>query len=107
LSSNEDIRTEQLNPAIYLATASVAKLIAAAATYPHEVIRTRLREANNTKYDGLVSGLIRIGKEEGYRGLYGGMGAHLIRVVPNAAIMFLTYEMVVQALSYDATVPNR
>lgn len=77
----------------------MAKLIAAAATYPHEVIRTRLREAGNTRYNGLFSGLLLIAKEEGARGLYGGMGAHLIRVVPNAAIMFLTYELVVQALT--------
>eukprot|EP01122_Echinamoeba_exundans_P003240 TRINITY_DN1336_c0_g1_i1.p1 TRINITY_DN1336_c0_g1~~TRINITY_DN1336_c0_g1_i1.p1 ORF type:complete len:289 (+),score=30.46 TRINITY_DN1336_c0_g1_i1:465-1331(+) len=90
---------DSLPPSIYLGTASVAKLIAAAATYPHEVIRTRLREAGNVKYRGLFSGLVLIAKEEGVRGLYGGMGAHLMRVVPNAAIMFLTYEMVVEALS--------
>jgi solute carrier family 25, member 33/36 len=90
---------DALPPSVYLGTASVAKLIAAAATYPHEVIRTRLREAGNIKYRGLFSGLVLIAKEEGVRGLYGGMGAHLMRVVPNAAIMFLTYEMVVEALS--------
>lgn len=91
--------SDALAPSVYLATASVAKLIAAAATYPHEVIRTRLREAGNTKYKGLFSGLMLIAREEGARGLYGGMGAHLIRVVPNAAIMFLTYELVVEAFS--------
>lgn len=90
---------ENLTTGEYLLTASIAKLIAAAATYPHEVIRTRLRETNNTKYKGLVSGLIQIGKEEGVRGLYGGMGPHLWRVVPNAAIMFLTYELVLKALT--------
>eukprot|EP01120_Amphizonella_sp_Union-15-10_P011879 TRINITY_DN5167_c0_g1_i2.p1 TRINITY_DN5167_c0_g1~~TRINITY_DN5167_c0_g1_i2.p1 ORF type:complete len:273 (-),score=30.87 TRINITY_DN5167_c0_g1_i2:22-840(-) len=79
----------------FLTTASIAKLIASAATYPHEVIRTRLREQRNERvYTGVFSGLAKIYKEEGVRGLYGGMGAHLIRVVPNAAIMFLTYELV-------------
>jgi len=32
------------------------------------------------------------------RGIYGGMSAHLIRVVPNTAIVFLTYEAVVQLI---------
>jgi len=90
---------EELNVFQYLATASTAKLIASAATYPHEVIRTRLREQRyDTKYKGVFSGLSLIYKEEGFRGLYGGMGAHLIRVVPNAAIMFATYEFVVYYL---------
>ena len=33
-----------------------------------------------------------VAKEEGMAGLYGGMAAHLFRVVPNAAIVFLVYE---------------
>ena len=33
-----------------------------------------------------------------YRGLYGGMPVHLLRSVPNAAIMFVTFELVNQML---------
>ena len=36
-------------------------------------------------------------REEGLRGLYCGLGAHLVRVVPNSAIMFLVYEAVVSS----------
>lgn len=50
-------------------------------------------------YQGVFSGLGLIYRNEGIRGLYGGMAAHLIRVVPNAAIMFLTYETVLRFLS--------
>ena len=32
-------------------------------------------------------------------GLYAGMGVHLMKVVPNSAIMFLTYEVVKSYLS--------
>eukprot|EP01133_Synstelium_polycarpum_P011195 gene11195-13051_t len=46
------------------------------------------------KYKGVLQGMYLIGKEEGLRGLFGGMGAHVARVVPNSAIMFLTYEFV-------------
>ena len=30
--------------------------------------------------------------EEGLRGLYGGMGVHLLRTVPNAAILLMVVE---------------
>jgi len=86
----------------YLLVASGAKLIAAALTYPHEVVRTRMREQRdnlNSKYKGFVQALKLIAKEEGARGLYGGMFPHLVRTVPNSAIMFLTYETVVRILS--------
>lgn len=40
-----------------------------------------------------------IAKEEGRRGLYAGMGTHIARVVPNTAIMFLSFELVNTFLS--------
>lgn len=102
LARPEGSENDELTKAEYLITASIAKLIAATVTYPHEVIRTRLREVDNVKYKGLFSGLAQIAKDEGMRGLYGGIGPHLWRVVPNAAIMFMTYETVLKALSrYD------
>lgn len=80
-----------------VASAGMAKLIAAAATYPHEVVRTRLRQAPTIstgdgkaqmKYTGLVQCFNVVWKEEGMVGLYGGLTPHLLRVVPSAAIMF-------------------
>ena len=72
--------------------------MAACLTYPHEVLRTRLRQpAENgvLKYTGLTQCLRTVLKEEGVGALYGGMTAHLLRVVPNAAIMFFCYEFIV------------
>jgi solute carrier family 25 protein 33/36 len=43
------------------------------------------------KYTGLQT-LRLVIAEEGARSLYGGLGAHLMRVVPNAAVMFWVYE---------------
>jgi len=40
-------------------------------------------------------------REEGVRGLYSGLGAHLVRVVPNSAIMFLVYEAVVNSSLWE------
>lgn len=72
--------------------AGSAKLFAAIVTYPHEVVRTRLRQApmenGRMKYTGLVQCFSTIWKEEGVASLYGGLTPHLLRVVPSAAIMF-------------------
>lgn len=75
-----------------LTAAGSAKLFAAIITYPHEVVRTRLRQAplqdGRVKYTGLVQCFTTIFKEEGMASLYGGLTPHLLRVVPSAAIMF-------------------
>ncbi|KAI9819221.1 MAG: hypothetical protein M1827_007377 [Pycnora praestabilis] len=75
-----------------IGAAGTAKFFAALITYPHEVVRTRLRQAptqnGRIKYTGLVQCFTLIWKEEGMAGLYGGLTPHLLRVVPSAAIMF-------------------
>lgn len=80
-----------------LSAAAAAKLLATVVTYPHEVVRTRLRMAPTvvtdsgriaSKYTGLVQCFTTVAKEEGIAGLYGGMTPHILRVVPSAAIMF-------------------
>eukprot|EP01027_Heterolobosea_sp_BB2_P012186 GEZU01017680.1.p1 GENE.GEZU01017680.1~~GEZU01017680.1.p1 ORF type:complete len:319 (-),score=53.64 GEZU01017680.1:15-971(-) len=89
----------------YLTMAGSAKLIAATISYPHEVLRTRLREVDangRSIYTGLFNSAARIVREEGVRGLYSGMGAHLMRVVPNTAIMFLTYEFIIKMFSQQS-----
>ncbi|KAI9229218.1 MAG: mitochondrial carrier protein [Piptocephalis tieghemiana] len=91
----------------YLVAASTAKLIAAIVTYPHEVIRTRMREAPSPgkppKYTGLLQTLRVILDQEGFRALYGGLTAHLMRVVPNAAILFVCYEGTVSLFSSSSS----
>jgi solute carrier family 25 protein 33/36 len=79
--------------------ASTAKLIATLSTYPHEVLRTRLRQTpdagGKAKYTSILQATKLIWREEGGRAFYGGMTAHVMRVVPNAALLFLSYETIV------------
>ncbi|KAJ5860792.1 uncharacterized protein N7529_008102 [Penicillium soppii] len=80
--------------------ASSAKLIAGLITYPHEVMRTRLRQApmenGRAKYTGLVQCFRTIAKEEGMAGLYGGLAPHMIRSLPSAVITLGVYEFVLR-----------
>ncbi|EFC37698.1 predicted protein [Naegleria gruberi] len=94
-SNGED---KKFTPLTYITLSGSCKLIASALTYPHEVVRTRMREIVNGKcrYDkGMINAFKTIAVEEGTKGLYSGMGAHLVRVVPTTAIMFLSFEFIV------------
>ncbi|EAU81143.2 mitochondrial carrier protein RIM2 [Coprinopsis cinerea okayama7 len=79
-----------------IGSAGAAKCVASLITYPHEVIRTRLRQPppknGPPKYTGLYQTLRVVIAEEGARSLYGGLSAHMMRVIPNAAVMYAIYE---------------
>lgn len=81
--------------------AAGSKMTASMLCYPHEVCRTRLRQEakpSERVYHSFLQTLTKIGREEGRRGLYGGLTAHLVRVVPNTAIIFFSYEAIVRIM---------
>ena len=78
-------------------------MTASIATYPHEVVRTRLqtqrRPIMDLSSDGMRkapkrTGLIYTTKKlivmEGWRSLYRGLSVNLLRTVPNSAVTMLT-----------------
>jgi solute carrier family 25 protein 33/36 len=89
-----------------LVASGLAKFSACLIAYPHELIRTRLREQKNViggdalerpvPYRGLAHCSATILRQEGLRGFYAGLGPHLLRVVPNTAIMFIVFEFLSQ-----------
>jgi solute carrier family 25 protein 33/36 len=95
-----------------LGAAGGAKLLAALITYPHEVLRTRLRQpipagALVPKYRSLVQTFKLVLAEEGARALYSGLTAHMMRVVPNAAAMYrcVPSRLVGDAIAADGLLP--
>ncbi|XP_045426552.1 solute carrier family 25 member 33 isoform X2 [Pipistrellus kuhlii] len=80
-----------------MAAAAVSKGCASCIAYPHEVIRTRLRE-EGTKYKSFVQTARLVLREEGYLAFYRGLFAQLIRQIPNTAIVLSTYELIVYLL---------
>ncbi|CAN0878685.1 Calcium-binding mitochondrial carrier protein SCaMC-1-A [Linum grandiflorum] len=71
----------------------LAGVSAASATYPLDLVRTRLAAQRDTIYYRGIWGSFRtICKEEGYLGLYKGVGPTLLGVGPNLAIGFCVYE---------------
>eukprot|EP00298_Acanthocystis_sp_HF-20_P001909 c12391_g1_i2.p1 GENE.c12391_g1_i2~~c12391_g1_i2.p1 ORF type:complete len:357 (+),score=132.05 c12391_g1_i2:55-1071(+) len=94
-----------ISPTVLLFIASLSKLLASSATYPHEVIRTRLREPEfPEEHRGFFKAIKLVVRTEGWRALYNGMAVHLLRTVPNAAVLFVTYEGICQLYhSYAST----
>lgn len=77
----------------YLAFAAASKFLAAVTTYPYQVVRARLQDANCV-YTGVVDCVRTTVRKEGLRGLYKGMTPYLAHVMPNICLVFVIYEKI-------------
>ena len=50
------------------------------------------RTGDAKQYKGVWSSLVRMFKEEGFRGFMRGNGINCVRIIPYSAVQFTTYE---------------
>ena len=85
--------TSQLGTIDYLMLSGLAKLFAGCATYPYQLVRTRLQMYDADRlYGGTRDAVWRIWHQEGVRGFYKGLGPNLLRVMPSTMVTFVIYE---------------
>ena len=85
---------------------TVSSIFAQTATYPLNVVRTRLQtQGVNGRlilYSSMTDCFSKIIKSEGVRGLYGGLFANFLKAVPAGSITFVVYEQVEKFLAGEA-----
>ncbi|KAL8276266.1 hypothetical protein RQP46_011340 [Phenoliferia psychrophenolica] len=104
---NRPLDGSDISARTILLCSSTSKMIASVATYPHEVLRTRLQIQKHAPanvgdpraFEGFAATFRRIVREEGPKGLYRGMGVNLLRTVPASAMTILTYEVLMRKLT--------
>lgn len=84
-----------------LILAGSAKVLACVATYPMQLIKTRIQDPKNktddkVRYKGFVDASFKILKTEGVFAFYRGMIPYLLRVAPQGMINFFIHEKVMK-----------
>ncbi|KHN76232.1 Solute carrier family 25 member 36-A [Toxocara canis] len=97
--AEDDEKRNKIDFVNFMLAGGTAKFFACVTAYPHEVVRTRLRE-ERSHAKGFFSTLFSIYRFEGFHALYRGLAVQLLRTVPNTAITMGTYELVVYVLHH-------
>ncbi|TFK77439.1 mitochondrial inner membrane protein [Pluteus cervinus] len=108
---NEGYNGKQLSFLETLASAGIAGMPAAFLTTPADVVKTRLQteaKSGQTNYKGVRDAFVKIYREEGFRALYKGGAARVIRSSPQFGFTLLGYETLKNWLPYPwAEKPRR
>ncbi|TFK56207.1 mitochondrial carrier [Heliocybe sulcata] len=84
---------DKLSNTAYTVMSGASKLFALTATYPYQVVRSRIQNnATAHLYPTIPACISRTFREEGFRGFYRGLGANLVRVLPGTCVTFVVYE---------------
>lgn len=85
--------TPKLGNLDFLVLSGLSKVFAGCATYPYQVLRSRLQTYDaRLVYRGVIDVVAQIWMKEGIAGFYKGLGPNLFRVLPSTWVTFLVYE---------------
>lgn len=73
-----------------------SKVVAAATTYPYQVLRSKLQTYDaEARFGKGIRGVVRnTWRQNGWKGFYSGFGPGVFRVLPANCVTFLVYENV-------------
>ncbi|XP_076955447.1 folate transporter 1, chloroplastic-like [Bidens hawaiensis] len=101
-NSLSDNSSDLLTTGDYAALGASSKLAAILATYPFQVIRSRVQQRPSTygvpRYIDSRHAMEKTARLEGIRGFYRGITANLLKNLPAASITFIVYENVLNLL---------
>ncbi|KIK55381.1 hypothetical protein GYMLUDRAFT_47936 [Collybiopsis luxurians FD-317 M1] len=82
---------DKLSNTSYTVMSASSKLIALSATYPYQVVRSRIQN-DSQLYPNIRSTISRTWSQEGVRGFYRGLATNLVRIIPGTCVTFVVYE---------------
>ncbi|EJD00884.1 mitochondrial carrier [Fomitiporia mediterranea MF3/22] len=97
------LEAEKLSNTTYTVISGASKLMALAATYPYQVVRSRIQNNATTHlYPNIPACIARTWREERVTGFYRGLGTNLVRVLPGTCVTFVVYENLAWLLKSSA-----
>lgn len=95
-------RKRNITPTMAFCFGALGKLFATSITYPYITVKSQMHVAGNGQKEGMTQAISRVIKEEGYAGLYKGIGPKVTQSVLTAAFLFAFKDVL-----YEQTVKLR
>ncbi|KAI1325645.1 mitochondrial carrier [Xylariaceae sp. FL0255] len=95
-------RKSNITPTTAFYLGALGKLFATSVTYPYITVKSQMHVAGNGQKEGMTQAISRVVREEGYSGLYKGIGPKVTQSVLTAAFLFAFKDVL-----YEQTVKLR
>ncbi|KAH9988171.1 mitochondrial carrier domain-containing protein [Russula vinacea] len=97
---------DKLSNTAYTVMSAASKIAALVATYPYQVIRSRIQDDSvlaRTHHSTIPSTIAHTWAHEGIAGFYRGLATNIVRVLPGTCVTFVVYENIAWLLKRAAS----